>query len=100
VDVDADFSEVDVGLLTILPEDIPAKSPNALNVDAMWAIVLEGTVVVDDVPNLPHAVRLPFCIDPCSKFWLPKDNEEHIWFHSAGISVFKREEFQTQTPHP
>lgn len=62
MDVDADFSEVDVGLLTILHEGMPASRPNALNVDAKRAIILEGTIVVDDVPNLPHAVCLLFAL--------------------------------------
>lgn len=62
MDVDADFSEVDVGLLTILPEEMSSKRPNALNVDAIRAIILEGTIVVGDVPNLPHAVCLLFAL--------------------------------------
>ncbi|XP_057178886.1 uncharacterized protein LOC130555713 isoform X2 [Triplophysa rosa] len=61
-DVDADFSGVDVGLLTVLPEDTPAQTPNALSVDSSRAIILEGRIVVDDVPNLPHAVCLLFAL--------------------------------------
>ncbi|KAK3572454.1 hypothetical protein QTP86_032673, partial [Hemibagrus guttatus] len=54
-DVDADLSGIDVGLLTVLAEDMPARTSNALNVDSSRAIILEGRIVMDDVPNLPHA---------------------------------------------
>lgn len=62
MDVEADFSGVDVGLLTVLCEDMPARCPNDLNVDAKRAIILEGKVVMDDVPTLPHAVCLLFAL--------------------------------------
>ncbi|XP_056313109.1 sterile alpha motif domain-containing protein 3 [Danio aesculapii] len=62
VDVEADFSGVDVGLLTVFCEDMPARCPNDLNVDAKRAIILEGKVVMDDVPTLPHAVCLLFAL--------------------------------------
>ncbi|KAK3571003.1 hypothetical protein QTP86_033649 [Hemibagrus guttatus] len=41
-DVDAYFSGIDVGLLTILAEDTPARTSHALNVDSSRAIILEG----------------------------------------------------------
>ncbi|XP_055032097.1 sterile alpha motif domain-containing protein 3-like [Misgurnus anguillicaudatus] len=61
-DVDADFSQIDVGLLTVLPEDMPARTPHALNVNAMREIILEGKFVMDDVRSLPHAVCLLFAL--------------------------------------
>ncbi|KAK3553762.1 hypothetical protein QTP70_009180 [Hemibagrus guttatus] len=45
-DVDADFSGIDVGLLTVLAEDMPARTSNALNVDSSRAIILEGRIVM------------------------------------------------------
>ncbi|KAI1894123.1 hypothetical protein AGOR_G00112580 [Albula goreensis] len=61
-DVDESFRGIDVGLLTVLHEDEPARTPHALNVDSSRAIILEGQVVMDDIPNLPHAInKLCFC---------------------------------------
>jgi len=51
-------------------------------------------------PKFATCCMSSFCLDLCSKFRLPKDNEEHVWFHSAGISVFGREESQTKTANP
>nr|XP_055064498.1 uncharacterized protein LOC129446973 [Misgurnus anguillicaudatus]XP_055064499.1 uncharacterized protein LOC129446973 [Misgurnus anguillicaudatus] len=61
-DVDADFSQIDVGLLTVLPEDMPARTPHALNTNAIREIILEGKFVMDDVRSLPHAVCLLFAL--------------------------------------
>ncbi|KAF7705581.1 hypothetical protein HF521_020867, partial [Silurus meridionalis] len=61
-DVNVDLSAVDVGLLTVLPEDMPAQTPHALNVNSLMVIILEGKIVVGDVPNLPHAVCLLFAL--------------------------------------
>ncbi|KAK3521950.1 hypothetical protein QTP70_020057 [Hemibagrus guttatus] len=61
-DVDTDFSGIDVGLLTVLAEDMSARTSNVLNVDSSRAIILEGRIVMDDAPNLdyPKTMRNTF----------------------------------------
>ncbi|KAL1276522.1 hypothetical protein QQF64_036145 [Cirrhinus molitorella] len=43
-DVDVDLSAVDVDLLTVLPEDMPAQTPHVLNVDSLRPIILEEKI--------------------------------------------------------
>ncbi|KAK0151757.1 hypothetical protein N1851_006857 [Merluccius polli] len=47
---------VTVGILTILEEDDPAVSPNVRH----WAVVLEGSIVLHDLPDLSTAFAYLF----------------------------------------
>ena len=50
------LSSVNVGILTILEEDDPAVSPNVRD----WAVVLEGSIVLHDLPDLSTAFAYLF----------------------------------------
>ncbi|KAJ8287164.1 hypothetical protein GJAV_G00048360 [Gymnothorax javanicus] len=55
-----DTSHTSIGILTVIPEDGLA-SPHSLHLDASGtSIILEGTVVMDDLENFPHAMCLLF----------------------------------------
>ncbi|XP_026078313.1 uncharacterized protein LOC113056059 [Carassius auratus] len=59
-DDNEDMSDVEIGILTVIPED-SATVPYSLHLGATTtAIILEGTVVVDDLENLPQATCLLF----------------------------------------
>ncbi|XP_052444140.1 uncharacterized protein LOC127985963 [Carassius gibelio] len=59
-DDNEDMSDVEIGILTVIPEDSPTV-PYSLHLGATTtAIILEGTVVVDDLENLPQATCLLF----------------------------------------
>lgn len=54
------MSGISIGILSVIPED-SATIPYSLHLDATsTAIILEGTVVVDDLGNLPKAMCLLF----------------------------------------
>ncbi|XP_077104311.1 uncharacterized protein LOC143757223 [Siphateles boraxobius] len=61
-DDNEDMSNIAIGILTVIPEDsATAAVPYSLHLDATTtAIILEGTVVVDDLENLPQAMCLLF----------------------------------------
>ncbi|XP_068566737.1 sterile alpha motif domain-containing protein 3-like [Cebidichthys violaceus] len=55
-----DMSHTPMGILTVIAEDSVA-SPHSLHLESTaTAVVLEGTVVMDDLDNLPHAMCLLF----------------------------------------
>lgn len=47
-------------MLSVIPEDEPGLTPNSLHLEGEKAIILEGRVVVDGLPDLPKAVCLLF----------------------------------------
>ncbi|KAI5619993.1 hypothetical protein C0J50_20430, partial [Silurus asotus] len=61
-DVNVDLSAVDVGLLTVLLEDMPSPNSTCPQLSTRRAIIFEGNIVVGDVPNLPHAECLLFAL--------------------------------------
>ncbi|KAK9517351.1 hypothetical protein VZT92_025296 [Zoarces viviparus] len=55
-----DVSHTSMGIMTVIAEDCVA-SPHSLHLESTaTAIVLEGTMVMDDLDNLPHAMCLLF----------------------------------------
>lgn len=54
------MSHTSIGILTVIAEDSVA-SPHSLHLEASGTVViLEGTTVMDDLENLPHAMCLLF----------------------------------------
>ncbi len=59
-DDEGEMSGVSIGILSVIPED-SATIPYSLHLDATsTVIILEGTVVVDDLGNLPKVICLLF----------------------------------------
>ncbi|XP_041823986.1 uncharacterized protein LOC121628743 isoform X2 [Melanotaenia boesemani] len=60
-DTMADLSQVPVGILTVVPEASQQPDPNALHLEpSSIGIILEGTVVMDDIESHDQAVCLMF----------------------------------------
>jgi len=73
-----DLSQVTVGVLTVLPDDAPKKTPNTVYLEPIsTAIVLEGGVVMDDIRDLPRAVCLLFGLTYALHLDYPKCMEKH-----------------------
>ena len=55
------ISEIPVGVLTVIPEDSPQPSQNALHLEpSSISIILEGNIVMDDLQNHAQAICLTF----------------------------------------
>ncbi|XP_030576891.1 uncharacterized protein LOC115774024 [Archocentrus centrarchus] len=60
-DAMADFTQVPVGLLTVIPEVSQQPGPNALHLEpSSIGIILEGTIVMDDIKSHDQAICLIF----------------------------------------
>ena len=68
------LSSVNVGILTILEEDDPAVSPNVRD----WAVVLEGSIVLHDLPDLSTAFAYLFGLLYAINIDYPKGDEVHM----------------------
>lgn len=60
-DAIADFTQVPVGVLTVIPEDSEQPGPNALHLEpSSIAIILEGNIVMNDNESHAQAICLIF----------------------------------------
>ncbi|XP_077053386.1 uncharacterized protein LOC143746318 [Siphateles boraxobius] len=88
-DDNEDMSNIEIGILTVIPEDFAtAAVPYSLHLDATTtAIILEGTVVVDDLENLPQAMCLLFGLNYALNLRVSCSIEEHIRLHTESDFV-------------
>ena len=56
-----DFTQVPVGILTVIPEDSPEPGPTQLHLEpCSIAIILEGDIILDDLRSYPEALCFLF----------------------------------------
>lgn len=61
-DSDETWTPMPVGVLAVISEDMPL-SPNHLHLDTVSiAIIIKGSIVMDNLPNLPQAVCLDWSV--------------------------------------
>lgn len=71
-DSDEAWAHVSVGILTVIDEDLPT-SPNPLHLDPVSiAIIAEGSIVMEDLQNLPQALCLFFGLSYALHLEYPK----------------------------
>lgn len=93
---DETWAQVSVGVLTVVPEDVQLL-PNQLHLDSVsTAIIVEGGIVMNDLPNLPEALCLLFGLSYVLHLDYPKAIK-HFRVHSKSDVWLGREQTPTET---
>lgn len=60
-DATVDFTQVPVGVVTVIPEESQQPGPNALHLEpSSIGVILEGNLVMDDIESHAQAICLIF----------------------------------------